>query len=449
MTWAVRVGVAFAGTAQQPAPDLKAGKAAYEQSCARCHGVEGHGDGGDAKRFYPRPRDFSMGVYKFRSTTSGTPPSDADLFRAITQGLPGSNMPDWQHLDEQTRWQLVYYLKSLSPVFEQTKPEPLTMADDPGLAHADLAKGKAVYTQLGCAACHGAQGRANGMSAAGLVDDWGKKIRPANLTKGWNYRGGSQPRDIMLRLMAGIDGAGMPSYAEAVSGPDAWQLAYYVASLQEPAHWNLIAHAASITGSLPETLDDPRWASVERTDVRLRNVVQPDGEWVEPPTVVSVAVQAVYNGEAVAWRLSWDDPSQDQHGSPDALALVLKPEAAQGDTVTLQAWPYAGAPALDVCYWSAEDNAARETVTTDYATAAAREAAQASLTAAARYEDGQWQLIVQRPARPTNPERAASMTPDEFVSMAFAVWEGGNPGARAVSPWIDLVLSDAHEPAHH
>jgi DMSO reductase family type II enzyme heme b subunit len=253
----------------------------------------------------------------------------------------------------------------------------------------------------------------------------------------------------MTRLMAGIDGAGMPSYVGAVTPQDAWQLAYYVASVQEPARWNLIAHAARIAGPLPETLDDPRWVTAERTDVPLRNVVQSDGEWVDPPTVVSVAVQAVYNGEAVAWRLSWDDPSQDPHGSPDALAVVLKPEAARGDTVTLQAWPYVGAPALDVCYWSAEENAAREAVTTDYAAAMSREAAPSSLTAAANYDDGRWQLVLQRPARPTHPEGAAAMIPDEFVSMAFVAWDGGNPGARAVSPWIDLVLSDGHEHAHH
>ena len=81
---------------EPPAPDLEVGKAAYSQHCARCHGDIGKGDGVDGKRFYPRPRDLTMGVYKFRSTASGNPPSDDDLFRTITRGLPGTNMPDWQ-----------------------------------------------------------------------------------------------------------------------------------------------------------------------------------------------------------------------------------------------------------------------------------------------------------------------------------------------------------------
>src|SRR3989338_4527469 len=150
--------------AERTAKDLAAGQAAYGQSCARCHGVTGKGDGVDAKRFYPRPRDLAMGVYKFRSTASGTQPTDEDLFQTLTRGLSGSNMPDWQHLGEATRWQLVEYLKSLSDVFVNTAPEPVAVVEDPGSAHADPAKGNALYTQLGCASCHGAHGRANGPS---------------------------------------------------------------------------------------------------------------------------------------------------------------------------------------------------------------------------------------------------------------------------------------------
>src|SRR3989338_3176558 len=283
--------------AERPAADPAGREAGDTPSCARCHGILGKGDGLDAKRFYPRPRDLTMGVYKFRSTASGTTPTDEDLFQAITHGLPGSHMPDWQHLDEATRWHLVDYLKSLSPVFEHTPSAPVTLGPDPGPRH-DLARGKALYAQLGCAACHGASGRANGTSAAGLVDDWGMPIRPANLALGWNYRGGPTPRDIAMRLTAGIDGAGMPSYAEAISPEDAWQLAYYVASLQEPPQWRQILHALRVTGELPSSGDAARWGAAGRADVPVSNVVTPDGEWARPPTVRMVSLQAAHNGEA-------------------------------------------------------------------------------------------------------------------------------------------------------
>ena len=432
---------ASAAFADRPAPDLKAGKAAYEQSCARCHGLAGHGDGVDARRFYPRPRDFNLGVYKFRSTVSGTPPTDEDLFRTITQGLPGSNMPDWQHLDETVRWQIVAYLKTLSPLFEKTPSSPVHVTGDPGLERADRAKGKALYEKLGCAACHGASGRANGMSAAGLVDDWGMPIRPANLVQGWSYRGGSDPRSIMLRVLTGIDGAGMPSYAEAMSPEEAWQLAYYVTSLQETPRWHQIAHVARMEGALPTTAEDPRWALAERTDVRLHNTVEPDGTWRWPPTVKAVSFQAVTNGDAIAFRFEWHDPTQETKHAHDGFAVALKPAGAQGDTVTLQAWPYEGAPQLDLCYWAADTGQTIETLAREFNSVIARADPQPiALPSAARYDDGRWQLVLERPLHPRNMEGAAVLSTETLPSIAFAVWDGGNPEARAISSWVDLDL---------
>ncbi len=425
--------------AERPSPDLQAGQAAYTQSCARCHGATGKGDGLDAARFYPRPRDLELGVYKFRTTISGTPPTDEDLFHTVTNGLPGSNMPDWRHLDEETRWQLVYYLKSLSSIFEEVEPEPVDLGDDPGPTRADLEQGTAVYKTLGCAACHGAAGRANGPSAAGLVDDWEMPIRSANLTQGWSYRGGREPRDIMTRLIAGIDGAGMPSYAEAVSPEEAWHLAYYVASLQEPANWNMIAHPLHLAGALPERPDDPRWEQAAQSDVRVRNVVTAAGEWKHPPTVTAVAFRAVYNDEAVAFRVSWDDPTQETDTAPDGRALMLKPSEAVGDTVTLQAWPYSGAPSLDACYWSAGTGATTERLVNHF-DRAAWGGGSGTLRGRARYDDGRWTLVLQRPLHPATPKGAAVVTTDGLTSIAFAVWDGGNPEARAVSPWVDLSI---------
>lgn len=429
--------------AERPAPDLKAGKAAYLQYCARCHGVEGRGDGVDAKRFYPRPRNFTLGVYKFRSTASGTPPTDEDLFASIAHGLPGTNMPDWPYLDEKTRWQLVNYLKSLAPIFEQTQPAPVEVATDPGSRGAELAHGKVLYEKLGCAACHGASGRANGSSASGLVDDWGMPIRPANLTQGWSYRGGSDPRAVMLRVLTGIDGAGMPSYAGAISPGEAWQLAYYVASLQEPTRWHLIVEAPHVAGTLPSSPDDPRWASADRADVRLRNAVNASGEWTVPSTVKVVSVDALSNDEAIAIRLTWDDPTQD---ATDRAALLLKPQTSQGDAVTLQAWPYLGGPTLDFCAWSAEAGHAWETLADDFDQVFPGEGSGVGLKSSARYTDARWQMVLQRAFAPGSPEGAATMTLETLTSIAFAAWDGGNPSARAVSPWIEIRLPRRAEP---
>ena len=36
--------------------------------------------------------DFTKGLYKFRTTNSGELPTDEDLFRTISRGIPGTTM---------------------------------------------------------------------------------------------------------------------------------------------------------------------------------------------------------------------------------------------------------------------------------------------------------------------------------------------------------------------
>ena len=329
--------------ADQPPADVAAGRATYLQQCARCHGVTGRGDGWDAKRLYPRPRDLTSGVFKIRDTASGSAPTDEDVFGTITKGLTAGGMPDWRHLDEPVRWQLVAYLKTLSSNFTDNPPQPLSVGPDPGHARTDPAVGKQVYEKLGCAACHGAQGRGNGPSAASLTDNWGMAIRPADLTQGWNYRAGSDPQVIAWRVLTGIDGSPMPSYAEAASPEEIWQVAYYVRSLQEEPRWTMIARAPHVIGALPSAADDPRWEAVPRTDVRLRNVVSASGEMTAPPTLTAVSFKALHDGRSIAFRLTWHDPSENLTQPPDALAIVFEP-ASVGPQATPSDTPF-GDPA--------------------------------------------------------------------------------------------------------
>src|ERR1043166_2703262 len=72
------------------------GPALYQQRCAGCHGKTGRGDGPFAGFLDPRPRDFTSGKYKFRSTETGSLPTDADLTASITNGLHGTSMPSWK-----------------------------------------------------------------------------------------------------------------------------------------------------------------------------------------------------------------------------------------------------------------------------------------------------------------------------------------------------------------
>jgi cytochrome c oxidase cbb3-type subunit 2 len=410
------------------------------QQCARCHGDAGKGDGYYGKRLYPKPRDLTSGVYKFRSTASGTSPTDEDLFHTVTHGLPAGNMPDWPHLDEATRWQLVYYLKTLSPAFTDQPPQPVDIGRDPGVKHADLKRGRAVYEQLGCAACHGVSGRANGTSAAGLVDDWGQAIRPADLTQGWSYRGGSEPREIATRILTGISGAPMPSYAEATTPDDVWQLAYYVRSLQQEPRWTMLNTVPQVA-HLPTSIDDVGWQAAKRVDLRLRLAANAQGEVTAPSTVTAVSVWAVTDGTQLGLRLQWHDPSEDRTEALDAVAVALRPTGVLGDRVSLQYWPLRDSPPLDVSLWSsAHPDYAVEGVVKRYESLLAPSASGLSLPAHARYDDGVWTVMLMRPMEPAQPVGGAQLTSARVAPIAFVVWDGGNPHQRAVSGWLELII---------
>src|SRR5438876_445944 len=73
------------------------GRDIYVMACVMCHGVDGKGDGSVGPMLSPRrapqPRDFTAGVFKFRSTPSGELPITADLYRTVTEGIAGRGGP--------------------------------------------------------------------------------------------------------------------------------------------------------------------------------------------------------------------------------------------------------------------------------------------------------------------------------------------------------------------
>jgi mono/diheme cytochrome c family protein len=103
---------AAAAAAQQnpvkPTPEsIAAGKAVFQQSCTVCHGSEGKGDGPAAVALNPKPTNLTAGKFHHGG-------SDAELFKSISNGVPGTSMVGWASLPEKDRWNLVNYVKSLS-----------------------------------------------------------------------------------------------------------------------------------------------------------------------------------------------------------------------------------------------------------------------------------------------------------------------------------------------
>jgi len=84
------------GVTREPSPER--GSALFRRMCASCHGEQGDGRGPAAAGLVPSPRDFTQGVYRYRSTPTGELPTVADLTRTISSGVPGTSMPAWGHV---------------------------------------------------------------------------------------------------------------------------------------------------------------------------------------------------------------------------------------------------------------------------------------------------------------------------------------------------------------
>jgi mono/diheme cytochrome c family protein len=217
------------------------GKAVYDAHCVECHGTSGRGDGPAAAYLVPRPRDFATGKYKIRTTETGNPPSDDDLIASVRRGLYGTSMPAWDRiLPDGDINDVVQYVKSLSPSFA-TPPKAVTIGPGVASSPSSIARGQLVYQKLQCGKCHGVDGRGAGAVTTTFEDDWRQPLRVADLTEPWTFHGGATSRDVYLRFRTGMNGTPMPSFADAASDPDMWDLANYVVSLARKPVWSMTA----------------------------------------------------------------------------------------------------------------------------------------------------------------------------------------------------------------
>lgn len=216
-------------------PSLVHGKEVYTRRCLGCHGEKGDAKGPAPAAVFFRvalPRDFTSGVYKFRTTPTGSVPLDSDLYRTLTAGIRGTAMPPWFNLAEDERWDVIHYVKTFSRDFQLYPPEkPIVIIGQPKPTPDMVLRGKAVFMEMKCWECHGSEGRGNGPKSDTQEDDFGNKIPPANFTRGI-FKSGPRPADIFRTFMTGLSGTPMPSFADSFSSPeDGWALTYFVLGL--------------------------------------------------------------------------------------------------------------------------------------------------------------------------------------------------------------------------
>lgn len=283
-------------------PELIAqGRTVYEKNCAICHGPQGDGQGEAAPFLVPKPRDFVKANYRLRTTLTGELPTDEDLFRSISLGLPGTPMPPWRHvLNDQDRWALVEYVKTFSPRFQEPDPpQVVDLGKPPPKSPEAAAQGKQLFVKYNCVSCHGEAGVGDGPSVPTLVNDTGQSITPRNLTKPGQYKSGYSTTDIARSILTGFNGTPMTGFAGAMPEEDAWKLAYYIETLAKPS----VVTVAQASRDTLQTED------VGAPDVRLKVIerawkYEPDRIRVKQGQVIEITFEPTDNGLGAGHGLS-------------------------------------------------------------------------------------------------------------------------------------------------
>ena len=147
-------------SSQESSETLAKGEGLYQEHCASCHGANGDGQGKVASDLSTKPRNFTKGIYKFRSTPSGEFADRRGFnFGLLLLGIPGTAMEGFQELPQADLLALVAYLKTFSPRFLKRRPgTPIIVPSPRPLTPEATTRGQHVYREMFCAACHGGEG---------------------------------------------------------------------------------------------------------------------------------------------------------------------------------------------------------------------------------------------------------------------------------------------------
>jgi len=465
------------------------GRGIYFQRCSFCHGLLGDGEGPAAKYLDPRPRDFTLGTFKFRTTQSGELPTNQDLFRTVSRGLPGTAMQSFDSdlikngLNEDQRWAVISYIKTFAPEFDDPELDPvktgkvISLPANPAPFTAEtIAKGKVVFEKAKCWSCHGKLGRGDGNKEF-RKDDWGFPIRIRNVTHPWKIKAGSEVKDIYMRFTSGITGTPMPSFIKSLNEEDRWNLANYIKSLQHKLTSHQALKAQQVEGDLPESPGDAAWQTAEPMDVRLTGQVVAAPRW-QNPSIEMVTVQALFNDQDIAFRLTWDDPFKDvKHDAakefdPTQISKVgafnsyveangMIPRALETfrDSVALQ-FPvkppqgtkkphfYRGSTSdqVHLWVWKADTDATLEGNARGWKQAIKAQAEdKQQITGKATWDQGRWTVVMKRPLK-TGDKNDVQFTKGVFIPMSLNAWDGSNGEhglIMSLSTWHYVVLEAA------
>jgi len=210
----------------------------YAQHCGGCHGVRGDGKGRAARHLFPKPRDFRTESFRLPGAVNRVASLD-DVALVVQRGVSGTSMRAYAFLSDEERAALAGEVLRLhreglrEQLQEQLKreeeeidaaeierivaarttpgkplPVPLIGPPDPPA----IARGKEQYRTLGCANCHGDDGRGTGDTPC--YDERGRVCPPRDLVYD-PMKGGPEPEALYRRIFLGMPGTPHPSCSNA------------------------------------------------------------------------------------------------------------------------------------------------------------------------------------------------------------------------------------------
>ncbi len=434
-----------------PQDNVSAGKKVYETRCQYCHGQNGKGDGPGAAVMFPRPRDFTSGAFKIHTTGSGDAPTDADLIKIVSDGMPGTTMPAWRGvLNDAEIKQVIAYVKTFdAKLFDpKSPPKPVPLpASAPSSSQSSIDKGKTLYQENGCFKCHGQEGRGDGPSAFELKDTLGNKIFPADLTKPWNFRGGATAQDIFRTLSTGLTGTPMPSYADAIEKEsDRWDLVNYIKALSggtdKRPDVKAVFLAKRVNGALPTDANSDLWKEADRFFFPLVGQLVQEPR-IFTPTIDSAFTQALYNDNEIVLLISWDDRVEDKKANADDGLSIQFPNSIP---VGLEK-PYfiLGDPnhPVNLWQWKASSGKIEEANASGINAITPQKSESQSVQGAVTFKSGQYQMVVKRALTTDSQDNDIQFVVGKFIPIALSAWDGGmgeGGTRRSVSSWYSLYL---------
>ncbi len=131
---------------------ISQGQQIFLQSCALCHGADGHGRTELGRNMYPPAMDMTSPHVQHWS--------DAELFWIIQNGVRLTGMPSWNSsLSEGDTWKLARFIHNLPRLDAAASLAKSTQPLSPTKPEAEPIKyGRTLYRQEGCFMCHQLEG---------------------------------------------------------------------------------------------------------------------------------------------------------------------------------------------------------------------------------------------------------------------------------------------------